>query len=194
MKRIGIIWLVVFLSSGLSAQNTDEETDRIQIIVSTKDSVWREPGTLYLPGQQEHFYLLDPSNPDLLYILPDLPVSKDFSEYLLMDSTVRILNIDQLPPSVIMKMGLEKVYIEEKLKSFTIYEAQKEELIKLYNSSLHAGVYAVFPNQGQVIISGPGVGSRFSAEDILRRIFWKSERARLRNHKQANAWKFYNMY
>jgi len=38
------------------------------------------------------------------------------------------------------------------------------------------------------------VGSGFSAEDILRTIFWPSHRAKKRNAKNANAWKTYNEY
>ena len=35
-------------------------------------------------------------------------------------------------------------------------------------------------------------GGSFSAEDILRTIFWPSHRAKKRNAKNANAWKTYN--
>ena len=37
-----------------------------------------------------------------------------------------------------------------------------------------------------------GGGGGFSAEDILRTIFWPSHRAKKRNAKNANAWKTYN--
>jgi hypothetical protein len=39
-----------------------------------------------------------------------------------------------------------------------------------------------------------GASGSFSAEDILRTIFWPSHRAKKRNAKNANAWKTYNEY
>ena len=39
-----------------------------------------------------------------------------------------------------------------------------------------------------------GASGGFSAEDILRTIFWPSHRAKKRNAKNANAWKTYNEY
>lgn len=39
---------------------------------------------------------------------------------------------------------------------------------------------------------GVGVVLEFSAEDVLRYIFWKSHRAKVRNRKNANAWKYYD--
>lgn len=39
----------------------------------------------------------------------------------------------------------------------------------------------------------PGATFFFSAEDILRTIFWPTHRAKKRNAKHANAWRHYNM-
>jgi hypothetical protein len=59
----------------------------------------------------------------------------------------------------------------------------------------HAGpefFYSTDPlNPRQTIPGGIGLGVSFSAEDLLRSIFWKSERAKKRNRKHANAWKSY---
>ena len=102
---------------------------------------------------------------------PSLPISKDFSEYFHSEDTVRHQKrrLVDLPPGVTMLYGNDKIRLPDK-PLFRYYAGEVEELKQLT----------------------PGGLVTFSAEDLLEQIFWKSARAKRRNKKKANAWRYYN--
>ncbi|WP_080904631.1 hypothetical protein [Parabacteroides sp. Marseille-P3160] len=79
------------------------------------------------------------------------------------------INYKDLPPGVFVHY--EPKYLPElDLPSFRIYGSDKEDLKARTPKPL----------------------ATFSAEDLLRSIFWKSHRAKKRNAQKANAWKTYH--
>jgi len=108
-------------------------------------------------------------NHDLNTSTYELPLLMDFSEFIQLD-TVYKLDYRHLP------IGVFKLYepiyeLSPEFRSFYLYDHNIEEFKRVY----------------------PG-GMKFNAESILRYVFWKSERAKVRNRKRANAWKYYNNY
>lgn len=100
-----------------------------------------------------------------------LPITKDFSEYFQPEDTVRRgkKKLTELPPAVVMLIGSDRIRLPDK-PLFRLEAGQVEELKAL----TPGGIYT------------------FSAEDLLEQIFWKSARAKRRNQKKANAWRYYN--
>lgn len=132
----------------------------------------------------------------------ELPISKDFSEYLHADSTKKRIDYRQVPPSV---FKLQRIEMDEKIKMKK--EAYMMRMIKdtLYLKHYHKlGKLPVsFSTYAEQLKSNVPDGQRptsvnatiritFSMEDVLQWIFWKSARDKKRNRKHANAWKTYN--
>ncbi|MCD8043535.1 MAG: hypothetical protein LUH10_10790 [Tannerellaceae bacterium] len=175
MTRIYFIGFLCCLAClQIQAQTTDDSLNRTLQKISGGDSVKINPE--FMQSIREGILLnISPDYPEQSLFSPDLPIMKDFSEYIYSDSTKSLMPLDQLPTFVIMRQGLDVTIKDTTLQSFMIHEKDLELLRNAYYSS------------------GPnGVGARFSMEDILRHIFWKSERAKKRNRKHANAYKFYN--
>ena len=99
------------------------------------------------------------------------------------------------------------------IKSFEDIEKPKSRSI--LPGDVHVGVYKIYVLDQQDVLPvirkeattvrsgvgnnsnrsnrlGAGIVVNFSAENVLRTIFWPSHRAKMRNAKRANAWKTYN--
>lgn len=98
----------------------------------------------------------------------DIQVEKDLNLYF----GAVALNIDntQIPPSVFLLYNLSLKNECCDLQSFTISAEEREYLKTLLPSA-----------------------STFNGENMMRYIFWKSHRAKVRNKKRATSWKFYNL-
>jgi len=140
----------------------------LQSIVSSEDSVRLNPETLRAI-ESGTFILPEFSNRRLNSSSYELPLLMDFSEYIQLDTVIQ-LDIHSLPVGV-FKLYQPEYKLMPELRSFYFYESDIEELRRVH----------------------PG-GFKFNAESITRYLFWKSERAKVRNRKRANAWKYYNTY
>lgn len=82
---------------------------------------------------------------------------------------------------------LSKADTTKVLRSVVINEEMAENFRNIY-PNIVVGSFGLYTAN-----LSPGITFFFSAEDILRTIFWPSHRAKKRNKKYANAWKHYNM-
>lgn len=125
----------------------------------------------YQKAIEEGTFLRLDGSPQLREPETSYPLAKDFGEYFLPEDTVRHRKrkLTDLPPAVTMLYGNE--LMRQPDKPLFRYEAGEVEELKALTP---AGIYT------------------FSAEDLLEQIFWKSARAKKRNKKKANAWRYYN--
>ena len=93
----------------------------------------------------------------------------------------------ELPPAVYKLYGLDAVdSLPDATLSTRLYPKTIVELKALD---------ALTPRKATVddkAVLRYGAGGSFNAEDLLRSVFWPSQRAKNRNKKNANAWKTYN--
>jgi hypothetical protein len=168
------VWLQNVLSGKVKLELTPEAQKAI------------EEGTLIITGQ--------PANPNLS--APSvLPIERSFSNIKPEDEDAPI-DFSKIPPSVFMQLNIDTTTVWESLV-FTEYRAIPLEI----NVPLGGGRYSIVSGTDvsyQIVKDGirsdmvsTGVGMSFSAEDILRYLFWPSERAKKRNRKHANAWRGY---
>lgn len=128
-----------------------------------------EAGTLIVPeGAREAPAL--PAEPRSYG--PYLEITEDFSGSGLPDTLYR-RPLRDLPPAVLAIYGMH---------------AARQPEIEFRSCKL----YTVFPAGGGLSSGGVGVILVFSAEDVLRQIFWKSARAKRHNAKHATAWRYYH--
>ncbi|MCD8175973.1 MAG: hypothetical protein LUE98_00480 [Tannerellaceae bacterium] len=161
MNRVYLIGFLCYLTClQIQAQTTDDSLNRTLQKISDEDSIKMNPE--FMRSIQEGIFLnISPDSPEQFLFSPDLPIMKDFSEYIYSDSTKSLMPLNQLPTFVIMRQGVDVITKDLTPQSFMIHDKDLEMLRNAYYSS------------------GPnGVGARFSMEDILRHIFWKSERAK----------------
>ncbi|MDR1645352.1 MAG: hypothetical protein LBS05_05960 [Tannerellaceae bacterium] len=134
---------------------------------TSEDSVWLQD---VLSGKKE--LRLSPEAKNILgsgNLLRSL-ISKDFSEYLEPDEggVGRIA----VPPAVLIRQGLDEKLPIDKINraAFGTPAEAKEPPIRL---------------------SGAGASVSVDIEGALRQLFIPSERAKARNRRNANAWKYY---
>lgn len=116
-----------------------------------------------------------------------------------------IFNFDETLPTFFTDSIQEKRVLYLTLKPYTIFTKYNEDPVygpnkngyiwpmatKMYDSG--QGTYRAGPASagGSFNNVSAGFSYSFSMEDVLQRIFSKKGRARLRNAKNANAWKTY---
>jgi len=186
MRRYNCLFLIIVLHSGIVIyaqewteqdaiwlQNVLNGTEKIQLNEATRKAI--ESGTL----------IHDPMVDKQLKSSPkEFPIIESF-EGITSSESNRILPLD-LPPAVYrlhllnQKISFPDVSNATKMNTATIHDLKMLNAIA-YRKSTVDDPFTI----------GQGGGS-FSAEDILRSIFWPSHRAKKRNAKNANAWKTYN--
>ncbi len=107
------------------------------------------------------------------------------------------IDFSTLPPSIFILRDIPDSACQ---KSF-VYVAPPQNPIRLKRIPIGiSGLYitAVTGDLNPIVKDGQskggalaGIGYCFSMEDLLRYIFWSSERAKVRNKKHATAWKNY---
>lgn len=152
-----------------------------------------QSGTLINPGLTEQ---------QQLHSHPDLPILKDFSEYLQSDSIRNTLAYDSLPPAVFFLYSPESE--NGWLIDNTAYSSSKSLIVKdrfkmgnlpLFLSGGSQNLFLKEVKDGQRRGSVGGTATfEFSLEDALRYVFMKSERDKRRNRKREFTWKHYNSY
>jgi hypothetical protein len=150
----------------MMSQWTQSDSIRLQEILSGERELKLSPE---IQRSIESGTFLNLENSFQHFILPDVqfPVLRDFTGIGAQDS----LSIDFtiIPPNVFWLYNLSYINDYGALKSFHISSEEREYLQSLL----------------------PGAAT-FDAESILRYLFWKSHRAKMRNKKKATAWKYYN--
>jgi len=202
MKRvsiIGLLYLFWFVHSA-SGQWTEKDSLWLQQVLSGEEDLKLSPevekailgGTLLNTGQ--------PNTP-LLAAPPILPISKDFSDMILPDTIRDVLDLLDLPPAVFMKY-MTKYDSIAKINpgAYTPTRAELQQPgikipgIPTYVETGAGNLFLPEVRDGQKRGSiNLTLRTTFSAEDILRTLFWKSERDKKRNRKKATAWKYYNI-
>ena len=194
MWRYGLAFLLPLLYTAvLSAQNAlQEDSVWVSEVLAGKDTIRLNPE--YLKAI-ENGTLINLGQP-LELEFSRLPILKDFSEYIKADTLRQLLQIDSLSPAV-----------------FWLYQADTEHrnirgnYHKPINSLIRFGKTPFYGRTGTQNLFLPEVkdGQRrgsagvtitlhFSMEDMLRSVFWKSERDKKRNRKRDFTWKHYNSY
>ena len=165
-KRI-IILLCCFWYTGLVyAQWTEADSLWLQRILSGKEELKLNPETL---KQIESGTLI---NTDIFLknqeksAPAEIPLQKDFSEYILPESEQGLPDPWSMPPSVFMRYGLDLPLLKDK-----------------YNK-------AAFQIPQSIIDESVRPSGR-SFDDMLQNLFSPSFRAKMRNRQNANAWKTY---
>lgn len=170
VNRLVVIgWLFLLGAELASGQEAEINSVSPKDTISLLDRIRLDP-EMWERIKPKEFLDFDMSAPTLSGTPSQLPVIRDFSEYLQLDTAFRTTNLNQLPIGVIKLYGLDFRPDSLMPGAFNLHGSDVELLKMVY----------------------PG-GMKFSAEDILRYMFWKSERAKRRNKKRANAWKLYNM-
>lgn len=175
MKRsllIGIILCLVGITSSY-AQWTRQDSVRVRDLLNGHNSILlnleTQPSfigdTALSNGRIRYRMRLLPT-PLLPEIIKEIPL-------LSLPDTITQINLQRLPPSVLALYAMEASWQE-------VYEFKSCKL------------YEVYYPEPAVRSGGVGVVVTFSAEDLLRYIFWKSARAKKHNAKHATAWKYYN--
>lgn len=70
--------------------------------------------------------------------------------------------------------------------------------VRLYNSPVYLKYnglpsFYISPRERQRLRNSLPAAATFNAENMLRYLFWKEHRAKIRNKKKAKAWKHYNL-
>ena len=178
MRKYYCLFFIVFLGSrwaiysqevtaedSLWIQRIQDGTENIQLNEATRKAI--ESGTL----------IRDPFSTKQLKTSPsEMPIIKSFEN---------ITMPENRPKPQDIPISVYKIYVQ--------HLNLKDSLPAIGQGA--AGFGAVYGGSEEVGKGvGVGVSMGFSAEDILRAIFWPSHRAKKRNAKNANAWKTYNEY
>lgn len=174
-----------------------------------------EPGSLSLPlgGEGEGGLRLPPGYAGggdrplggLGAASGQLPLAADFSEYLgpdpfLTDTLRRLVDSAGMTPQLFMLQHLRPLSVRPLRKEAYTPSRRRDwdKGVRLGKLPVHAKVGAgnLFleevrdgQRRGSIHVTVTG---NFSMEDLLRKIFWKSERNKARNRKRENTWKYYN--
>lgn len=174
MKKLFFIWMICLLNTGAAfAQWTEEDSVWLKNVLSGKEKLELNPetkkaiesGTFINPEGQKQPLLTSPSEYPILKEFEDIDPSTQ-------DSARKRIDYQSMTPAQFRLYFMSDSLFLYDLQSFYISPAEREYL--------------------QAIT--PGGILTFSAEDILRTIFWPSHRAKMRNRKHATAWKWYNLY
>lgn len=134
---------------------------------------------------------------DLQRAESQLPILKEFENIQPEEKETEPMDITKLPPSIFLRRDIPDT---AHVNSFVYVGPQKNyitmKVIPIgttgFYITAHTGDLNPIVKDGQSRGGALlGVGYCFSMEDILRYIFWPSERAKRRNSKYATAWKNY---
>ncbi len=200
MWRYGLAFLFLLLSTAaLLPQNAlQKDSAWVSEMLAGKDTIRLNPE--YLKAI-ENGTLINLGQP-LEIESSRLPILKDFSEYIKVDTVRRLLQIDSLPPAVFWLYQTTDTIYQDICENY--HKPIKSLVI---NNQIRLGKTPFYGRAGTQILFLPEVkdGQRrgsagvtitlhFSMEDMLRSVFWKSERDKKRNRKRDFTRKHYNSY
>ncbi|MDR1161443.1 MAG: DUF4858 domain-containing protein [Tannerellaceae bacterium] len=203
-RLILFLFVCVHQTGSLYAQWTEKDSVWLKDVLSGKEQLQLNPETREAIRSGRLINTGAPSM-ELLAAPPILPISKDFDIQPADTTSGEAVDYSQMPPAVLAlykkELMLRSDTIEKLQKgAFAMPDLRDKDRIQLGKSPISVAVQAtnVYNDQikdgqkrGGVVL---GIRLTFSLDDILTGIFSKTERAKRRNKKKANAWKYYNNY
>lgn len=199
MWRYWLIFLFIILSVVVLFAQQTSRVDSIWVseMMAGKDTLRLKPE--YLKAIEEGT-LLNLGRP-LELRSSELPLLKDFSEYIRPDTFRRILSFDSIPRGVFLLYPVNPIGTAIREAAYRSHKSLVvRDQLRLGNSPVYgrAGTQNLFLPEVKDGQRRGSVGAtftvEFSAEHMLRSIFWKSERDKKRNRKRDFTRKHYNSY
>lgn len=201
MKHLMSALFVCLFPAVAFAQWTEADSLRLQDILSGKEKVRLNPE---FQRAIENGTFLSPDCPsDKMLSSPlELPLAVDFSEYIQSDTFRLQAPCDSVTAEVYWLLHLKspaslKVHKQAYTSSNPLIRKQEIRFGKLpvYGKMSTGNLFLDNVKDGQhrggIMVT---MRVEFSLEDVLETIFWKSARAKKRNRKRENTWKYYNDY
>ncbi|MBC8602831.1 hypothetical protein H8784_14020 [Parabacteroides acidifaciens] len=193
-----ILLFLVLYPVVLFAQNSlQEDSIWVSEMLAGKDTIRINPEYLKAIEEGTLINMGQPSE----YAPSELPVLKDFSEYIKADTLCRALELDSISPAVFWLYPADTAgmhirgIVYKPLKSLVIRDRIRFGKLPLYGKVGTQNLFLPEVKDGQRRGSvGATLTVDFSMEDMLRYVFWKSERDKKRNRKRDFTWKHYNSY
>lgn len=193
-----ILLFLVLYPVILFAQNSlREDSIWVSEMLAGKDTIRINPEYLKAIEEGTLINMEQPSE----YAPSELPVLKDFSEYIKADTLCRALELDSISPAVFWLYPADTAgmhirgIVYKPLKSLVIRDRIRFGKLPLYGKVGTQNLFLPEVKDGQRRGSvGATLTVDFSMEDMLRYVFWKSERDKKRNRKRDFTWKHYNSY
>lgn len=192
-----ILVSLFFLTINLHAQWTKEDSLWIEAVKSGKIKIELNPETKKAIEEGRFLKTDKPVSLELLEAPSRLPILREFILIPPEDIDAKTIDPTTLPSAVFF---LYDIPDSAKTKSY-VYVAPPPDYISMKRIPIGTNGFYISANTGDLNPTvkdgqsrGGGmatIGYAFSAEDILRHIFWASERAKKRNRKHAVAWKYY---
>ncbi|MDD4514595.1 hypothetical protein [Massilibacteroides sp.] len=196
IRKLLLLVSCFLLAANISAQLSKEDSLWIEGVKSGKIKIELNPETKRAI-EEGRLIRSDKPNTQLLESSSELPILKEFTGIQPEEEDTEIIDLSSLPPGVFM---LYDIPDSTQLKSL-VYVSKNRDYISMKRISIGSKGFYVTAHTGDLspeIKDGQsrggalaGIGYAFSMEDILRYIFWPSERAKKRNRKYATAWKTY---
>jgi len=192
MREFNCLFIMLIFASCATIYAQDSTAqDSLQLvkILVGKDSVLLNDATR--KAINAGTFIRNPFAPEQLKSSPlEIPIIKSFEGVTKPESN-RLKEPYELPPSVYMLYMLQRPDTVPMIRkeAYTFSPKTVEELVALEKLTPRKATV-----DDPTTLRTPGAGGSFSAENILRTIFWPSHRAKKRNAKNANAWKTYNEY
>lgn len=200
-----ILVLILSLPVQLYAQEwSKEDSVWLSGVLSGKDTVRINPEFQKAIREGKLIHLEDVPGQQILEAPSELPLLKDFSEYLHADtdSIHKDLDYKSMPPAVYLlyKFGLDSIpRINEEAHKVPAQRLIDKKEIKVGKLPLTAAVGGKNLYSSDVVKDGQKRGTLtgtvkhyFSLDDILSWIFSKKERNKKRNRKRDDTWRYYN--
>jgi hypothetical protein len=203
-RFILLLFICVHQTGSLYAQWTEKDSVWLKDVLSGKEQLQLNPETMEAIRSGN---LINTDKPpmELLSAPPLLPINKDFDIQPVDTTSEAAIDYSKMPPAVFAlykkELMLRPDSVEKRQKgAFSMPDLRDKNRVQIGNSPVSVAVQAtnVYNDQIKDGQKGGGVVSNtrltFSLNDILMGVFSKTERAKRRNKKKANAWKYYNAY
>jgi hypothetical protein len=204
-RLIILLFICVHQTEALYAQWTEKDSVWLKDVLSGKEQLQLNPETREAIRSGNLINTGKPSV-ELLAAPPILPLSKDFDIQPADTASEETINYGKMPPAVLALYKKELMLrsdTAERLKKGAFAmppDLRDKNRIHPGKSPVSIAVQAANVYNDQIKDGqkrggvASGIRITFSLNDILKGIFSKTERARRRNKKKANAWKHYNNY
>jgi hypothetical protein len=203
-RFILLLFIGIYQTGNLYAQWTEKDSVWLKDVLSGKEQLRLNPETMEAI-RSGNLINTDKPSMELLPVPPILPVSKDFDirPVNTTAATEQTVDYNKIPPAVFALYKKELMLRPDttgtsQKGAFSMPDLRDKNWIRIKRSPISITVEAtnVYDNQvkdkqirGGFILR---VRLTFSLDDILTGVFSKTERAKRRNKKTANAWKYYN--
>lgn len=163
-----ILYFLSFTTETANAQRTEKDSIWLQDVLNGKRQLKLNPE---IQKQIESGTFINFDNKKPIHLKPSVEtmISKDFSEIIQLNEIID----DTTTCTTCSKVRLYNSPVYLKYNGLPSFHISPRERQRLRNSL-------------------PGAAT-FDAENMLRYLFWKEHRAKMRNKKKANAWKHYNL-